>query len=44
MLALFRSRQCLNVFARIAQGTEHTAIRQRDRDMEARDQDINDSP
>ena len=27
------ARQCLDVIARIAQGAEHTAIRQRDRNM-----------
>jgi len=31
---VLRSRQCLNIIARIAQGAEHTAIWQRDRNME----------
>ena len=41
---VFRSRQCLDVIARIAQGAEHTAIRQRDRNMEGARQDISDGP
>jgi hypothetical protein len=32
---MYRFRQFLNVFAGIAQGAEHTAIRQRDRNMES---------
>jgi len=41
---VFRSRQCLDVIACIAQGAEHTAIRQRDRNMEGARQDISDGP
>ena len=42
-LFVFRSRQCLHVFARIAQGAEHQSIRGSNRNMEGARQDIIDT-